>query len=77
MKSREEQREERRRYEADVSYEVWRNGGNPDRINYERVEDAYYNDVPSESTARREIERQRPRPHAEEQQDYPDSEKPE
>ena len=62
MRTREEQREERREYEADVFYEVWRSGGNPDRINNDRVEDAYYNGCSYESATRRELNAQKPRP---------------
>jgi len=42
MKTDEERREERRRYEHDVYYEVWRRGGNPDSIDPDRVADQYY-----------------------------------
>lgn len=53
-------REEERRYHADVAYDVWRSGGNMDRVNYERVQDAFYNSVDSESAARSELRAQRP-----------------
>ena len=29
-------------YEGDVFFEVWRSGGNPDAIDFDRVNDAYY-----------------------------------
>jgi hypothetical protein len=48
----------RRDYENDVYYEVWRSGKNPDVINYDRVEDHYYNGDPTEAAARDEIRRQ-------------------
>jgi len=62
MRNREEQREDERRYEADVYYDVWRNGGDPDRINFDRVENHYYNGDGSESATRDELRRQRPQP---------------
>ena len=41
MRTREEEREERRRFEADVYYEAWRQGRDPDRYS-ECAEDCYY-----------------------------------
>ena len=32
---------ERQKYEDDVAYQVWRSGGNCDRINYDRVRGNY------------------------------------
>ena len=75
MRSRDEQREERRRYEGDVSYDVWRNGGNPDQVDYERVTDGYYGGLQAEDVAREELRRQRPRPVPEEHQ-YPEEQFP-
>lgn len=60
MKTREEQREERRRYEADVDYEVWRMGGNMDQVNRERVEEHYYAGYSIDDAARAEMRRIRP-----------------
>jgi hypothetical protein len=60
MKSYEERREERREYEADVYYEVWRSGGSPDRIDTDRVEQNYYDGLTEERAACVEIEKQRP-----------------
>lgn len=59
MKSRDEQREEQRRYDEDVFYDVWRSGGNPDRIDAERVMDHYYDGHSHEEAARAELRRQR------------------
>ena len=42
MRTREERRDEERRYEGDVVYDIWRNGGNPDRVNLERVHEHFY-----------------------------------
>ena len=75
MRSRDEQRKEQRRYEGDVSYDVWRNGGNPDRVDYERVIDGYYGGRQAEDVAREELRRQRPQPVPEEQQ-YPEEQFP-
>lgn len=58
MRTREEIREKQRRYDSDVYYEVWRSGGNSDRINEDRVRDAYYNGLEAESAAAMEIKRQ-------------------
>lgn len=75
MKTREEQREEQRRYEGDVSYEVWRGGGNPDRVDYDRVLDGYYDGRQASEVALRELRRQRPQPAPAEEQ-YPDEQFP-
>jgi len=69
MRTREEQREELRRYEGDVFYDVWRNGGNPDRLDMDRVSDDYYNHVPVENVVRDELHRQRPRPDVDQQEE--------
>ena len=60
-----DRREERRRYENDIAYEVWRSGGNPDRISDERIDDCFYSGDSVESAARHELKIQRPR-HEEE-----------
>lgn len=61
--------EERREYENDVFYEVWRSGGNPDAINYDRVEEHFYNGDYSEHAASHELLAQRPQPQEEQ---YPE-----
>ncbi len=58
MRTREEIREERKKYEADVFYEVWRDGGNPDNINCDMVDDAYYDGKYPEEIANKIIQRQ-------------------
>ena len=55
-------REERRKYENDVFYEVWRSGGNPDRIDDDRVSDSFYDHMSAEDAAHSELRRQRPKP---------------
>ncbi len=59
MRSRDEIRAERLRYEADVEYEVWRGGGNPDRVDLDRVDDHFYDGLTEDSAARDELHRQR------------------
>uniref|UniRef100_A0A6H1ZVW2 Uncharacterized protein n=1 Tax=viral metagenome TaxID=1070528 RepID=A0A6H1ZVW2_9ZZZZ len=59
IRTREEQREERRRYEGDVVYDVWRNGGNPDRVNVERIEEHFYRGDDCDSATRDELRHQR------------------
>ena len=44
-------REEERRYEGDVMYDVWRGGGNPDAVDYDRARDAHYDGVRAEDHA--------------------------
>ena len=53
---------DRREYEGDVFYDVWRSGGNPDRIDYDRVEDSRWEGLYPEEAAYRELRSQRPRP---------------
>jgi len=48
-------------YENDVFYEVWRNGGDPEMINYDRVDDRYYDGISTEDAALHELRRQMPR----------------
>lgn len=67
---REQRREEQRRYESDVFYEVWRSGGNTDRINPDRVQDRYWNGQDSESAARAELNAQRPKPQEPSEEEY-------
>jgi hypothetical protein len=70
MKSYEERREEQRRYESDVFYEVWRSGGNTDRIDPDRVQDRYYNGQDAESAASAELWAQRPKPQEPSEEEY-------
>jgi hypothetical protein len=67
MRTIKEQREERRRYEADVVYETWRSGGDPDRVNVERTEEHYYNGDSCENAVRDELRHQRPKSQEEEE----------
>lgn len=76
MGTREERREEERRYEGDVWYEVWRSGGNPDRVDLDRVSDAFYDGLSTEDCASRELRRQRPTQPQSEEQQWPDEQQP-
>ena len=68
MRTREERREEERRYEGDVVYNVWRNGGNPDRVNLDRVDEHFDRGDQSDQATRDELRHQRPKPQEEEWQ---------
>jgi hypothetical protein len=46
-----------REYEGDVWYEVWRNGGNPDNVDPDRVRDYYDDGYGAEAAARQEQNR--------------------
>jgi hypothetical protein len=61
-------RDERRRYEADVYYEVWRSGGNPDAIALDRVDVAYDEGRYADDAAHEELRRQRKRARPEEEE---------
>lgn len=50
---RDEERFRRREYYYDAIYEAWRNGVNPDRVNYDRVEQDYYDGRDPDAEARR------------------------
>lgn len=67
---RERQRDEERRYENDVFYDVWRSGGNPDRIDHDRVSDSRFDGLSSEDAARRELKSQRPPEQKSEEQEW-------
>jgi len=47
------------KYRGDVIYEVWRRGGNPDLVDYDRVDDYYYENYEPEYTASIELNLQR------------------
>ena len=68
MRSYEERREERRKYEADCYYEAWRRGlPEPD---LDRVYDAYYDGVPSESLCNRMQSERDARRNAQSEEEY-------
>lgn len=69
-KRREERREEQRQYKNNVFYEVWRAGGNTDRIDYDRVNDNYWNQVEEQSAARQELNSQKPKPELPSEEEY-------
>lgn len=68
MRTNDEIREDRHRYESGVEYEVWRHGGNPDNVNHERVEENYYQGTDVDSACNCELKAQTKHIH-EEQQD--------
>ena len=70
MKSYEERREEERQYHGDVFYEVWRSGGNPDAVSYDRVQQRYYDGQDSQSAASAELRAQRPKPQEPSEEEY-------
>lgn len=43
----------------DASYEIWRNGGNPDRLSWDRSDNDYYDGRTPEYTANRELREMR------------------
>ena len=60
--------EDRRKFEADVAYEVWQGGGNPDNVDLDGIDDAFYAGVFPEDVAMSELQRQQPRHQQEEEQ---------
>lgn len=46
-------------YGYDAMYEVWRSGGNPDRVDFDRVREHYYDGDSYEAAARAELRWQR------------------
>jgi hypothetical protein len=63
---REARREQERRYQADVAYEVWRSGGDTDRVDRDRVSGSFYDGDDESLAAQRELRRQRPKPQLQE-----------
>lgn len=57
--SYESRRDERREWDSNVYYEVWRSGGNPDNINPDRMDDRFYNSQTAEEAASGEMRRER------------------
>jgi len=51
-------REARRKYEGDVFYDVWRSGrGDPDAIDWDRVDDMRHDGVDADEAAASEVAR--------------------
>ena len=48
-------------FDADVLFQVWRNGGNPDRIDFDRVDDSRARGYSEDDAAARELTAQRRR----------------
>lgn len=72
MRTREEMREESRRFDGDLAYEVWRSGGNPDRINEDRVSMNSDQGFSAEECAGIELRHQRDARRAREREEYPE-----
>lgn len=55
-------------------YDVWRSGGNPDRIDYDRVGESFRDGLYHDDAAARELRAQRPKQEElePEYQEYPD-----
>ena len=51
-------KEDFEKYQGDVFYEVWRSGGNPDAVDYDRVRDCYSDGDEPECCASSELRRQ-------------------
>ena len=58
-------REELLEYEGDVYYDVWCLGGEPDAIDFERVDECFYADMPPDEAASIEIRSQERQVYAE------------
>lgn len=69
MRTREQRREEERQYEGDVAYDVWKNGGDPDRVSHDRIQEHFYLGDESESATRDELRHQKPQPQEQEQEE--------
>ncbi len=52
---------ERSDYYGDVVYEVWRHGGDPDMVDYDRLDDYRYEGLYPDEAASRELRRRSPR----------------
>lgn len=52
-------REDRRRYEGDVTYEVWASGGDIDAIDFDRVDDCRHEGMEADDAAKAELNLQR------------------
>lgn len=63
-------RSEREDYWGDVVYEVWRRGGDPDRVDRDRTDDHFYNGLSSDAAASRFM------PHRKPNYDEPVAEEP-
>jgi len=73
--SREEQCEAERRYQGDVTYAVWRSGGDVDAIDRDRVSDDYHAGQSAEESAARY--RRRCHVEVEYEQQWPEEQWPE
>lgn len=70
MKLYKERREEERAYHNDVCYHIWRNGGNTDAIDYDRVQDSYLQGHDVDDVVRSELRHQHPKPRQPSENEY-------
>lgn len=77
MRSREEQREDRREYWGDVLYDVWRAGRNSDLVDRERTDNYWYEGLSECAAANAEIKRQTAKPEASNEEQMDDCEEEE
>lgn len=70
---RERQRNEDREYQSNVMYQVWRNNGNCDRIDYDRVSESHWDGLQVDDAAARELRAQRPPPEPPSEQEWLDN----
>ena len=66
LHTREEQREDERRYQGDVEYAVWRSGGNSDAVDRDRVQEDYHAGLSADQSAQRFLRRRCVEPEPEE-----------
>jgi hypothetical protein len=67
----ENREQERQEYRGDVFYAVWRSGGDPDRVDYDRVSDRFYDGYSAEEAAHSELRSQRPTEPVSDEPEYP------
>lgn len=74
MSNYEDRRKEEREYYADVYYDVWRAGGNPDRLEDDRVSNHHDNGLFHDEAARAEMRRWQHQREEREQEQSPEEE---
>jgi hypothetical protein len=65
-------RDDRDKYRGDVFYETWRRGGDPDRVDVDRVTDAYYDGLSASEFVSRQQQAELNRRQAAEYEQYVD-----
>ena len=67
-----DRRDEERKYQGDVAYDVWRSNGNPYLVDLDRVHDRFWDGYSADETAASELRRQRPERKAEPEDQTPE-----